>query len=80
MEVARATDVAVKYRRPVRSLGGPSAIEVPKVIGLNLKKAKETLEAAKLKVGATKTGFDEDKWPYTVIKQEPMIDYRGPAL
>ena len=28
MEVAGATDVAVKYRRPVRSLVGPSAIEV----------------------------------------------------
>src|SRR3990170_6518343 len=28
MEVAGTTDVAVKYRRPVRGLGGPPAIEV----------------------------------------------------
>ncbi len=55
----------------LRVSSGPAAAEVPKVVGLNLKKAKEALEAAKFKVGSTKYSFDEDKWPYTVLKQEP---------
>jgi serine/threonine-protein kinase len=55
----------------LRVSGGPSTVEVPKVLGMNLKKAKEALEAAKFKVGTTKYDFDEDKWPYSVLKQTP---------
>ncbi|MBL8950668.1 MAG: PASTA domain-containing protein [Myxococcaceae bacterium] len=64
-ELAQGADVRLRVS------SGPAAAEVPKVVGLNVKKAKEALEAAKFKVGATKYSFDEDKWPYTVLKQEP---------
>lgn len=62
----------------LRVSSGPSAAEVPKVVGMNLKKAKETLEAAKFKVGTTKYDFDEDKWPYSVLKQEPAAGAKAP--
>jgi len=55
----------------LRVSSGPAAAEVPKVVGLNIKKAKEALEAAKFVVGKTQYSFDEDKWPYTVLKQTP---------
>lgn len=65
------TELAQGAEVKLRVSSGPSAAEVPKVVGLNIKKAKEALEAAKFKVGKTQYSFDEDKWPYTVLKQEP---------
>jgi len=68
---AAGTETAAGAEVRLRVSAGPSTVEVPKVIGMNIKKAKEALEAAKFKVGTTKYDFDEDKWPYSVLRQEP---------
>ncbi len=75
---AAGTEVAAGTEIRLRVSAGPAAVEVPKVLGMNVKKAKEALEAGKFKVGATRYDFDEDKWPYSVLKQEPPAGAKVP--
>jgi serine/threonine-protein kinase len=63
-EVVRGADITLRVS------SGPGAVEVPKVTGLQLKKAKELLEAAKLVV-ATKMTYDENVAPWAIVRQEP---------
>jgi beta-lactam-binding protein with PASTA domain len=44
---------------------------VPKVTGMSMRKAKESLEAAGFQVGNTRYTYDEDRGPYVVLRQEP---------
>jgi len=50
---------------------GPEAKEVPKVIGMNVNRAKEMLEKAGFKVGSTRWAYNEDYSPYIVLQQQP---------
>jgi eukaryotic-like serine/threonine-protein kinase len=50
---------------------GPAEVEVPKVTGLSMRKAKEALTAAGFEVGSTIVTYDEDRGPYVVLKQDP---------
>jgi serine/threonine-protein kinase len=63
-EVARGSEVKLRVS------SGPGAVEVPKVIGIQLKKAKELLEGAKFVV-ATKMTYDENRDAWVVLKQDP---------
>jgi beta-lactam-binding protein with PASTA domain len=63
-EVARGTEVKLRVS------SGPGNVEVPKVTGVQLKKAKELLEGAKLVV-ATKMTYDENRDAWVVLKQDP---------
>ena len=46
-------------------------VEVPKVTGLSVRKAKKAIEAAGLKVGKVRVRFDEYRSPNAVLKQTP---------
>jgi serine/threonine-protein kinase len=50
---------------------GPAALDVPKLTGLYLKKAKEEVEKAGFQVGATTWTYNEDRSPYVVLRQDP---------
>ena len=63
-EVARGAEVKLRVS------AGAGAVEVPKVTGMQLGKAKELLERAKL-VLTTRPVPDEEHYPGFVLKQEP---------
>lgn len=63
-EVAPGAEVRLKVS------AGAGTVDVPKVTGLSIKKAKELLATAKFQVVAKET-YDEDRGPYVVLKQDP---------
>ena len=64
-EVSSGTEVRLRVS------SGAGTVEVPKLVGMSSRKAKEAIEAAKLKVGSTRTTYDEERSPYVVLKQDP---------
>lgn len=54
---------------------GPGNVDVPKVTGLQLGKAKDALERAKLVV-TTRAVHDEEHYPGVVLKQDPAAGAR----
>jgi serine/threonine-protein kinase len=65
------TDVAPGSDVRLRVSSGAAPIDVPKVVGLPLKKAKDAITAAKLSLGLTKYTYDENRGPYVVLRQDP---------
>jgi len=49
---------------------GAGTVDVPKVVGMSIKKAKELLAAQKFQV-VSKSTYDEDRAAYLVLKQDP---------
>jgi serine/threonine-protein kinase len=63
-EVARGTPVKLRVS------SGPSGVEVPKVTGLVINKAKELLGPGKFVI-KTKTGYDSEHGDWVVLTQDP---------
>jgi serine/threonine-protein kinase len=55
----------------VKPSDGPAAIEVPKLTGLLLKKAKHQIKNAGFKLGEIKWAYNDDLGPFLVLKQTP---------
>jgi beta-lactam-binding protein with PASTA domain len=63
-EVAKGSAVALHLST------GPAGVEVPKVTGLVINKARELLAAQKLNI-TTKTGYDSEHGDWIVLTQDP---------
>ena len=59
---------------PVTLFVTPAGVKVPNLVGMSQRKAKEAIEAAGLKVGKIRHGYDELKGPYVVLSQKPEAD------
>jgi serine/threonine-protein kinase len=46
-------------------------VEVPKVTGLSVRKATESIESAGLKVGRVRVRFDDGRPPWAILRQTP---------
>lgn len=64
------TEVAPHAEVKLKVSAGAGTVDVPKVVGLSIKKAKELLAAQKFQVVAKST-YDEDHAAYVVLRQDP---------
>jgi eukaryotic-like serine/threonine-protein kinase len=64
------TEVAPSAEIMLKVSAGAGTVDVPKLVGLSIKKAKELLAAQKFQVVAKST-YDEDRGPYVVLRQDP---------
>lgn len=58
-------------------------VEVPRLVGLRIQRARSTLEQAGLQLGSRRESYDEDRGPYVVLRQsvQPGIKVaRGTAI
>jgi len=55
----------------VKLLLGPAGIEVPKLTGLSLNKAKTAIAELGLKLGKVRSRYDEDAPAYLILAQTP---------
>jgi beta-lactam-binding protein with PASTA domain len=67
---AAGTEVARGAEVRLRVSAGPGSVDLPKVTGMQLAKARELLERAKLVI-ATKAVYDEEHYEGVVLKQDP---------
>ena len=74
---AAGTEAAPKTKVELLVSSGPAELEVPKVTGLNVKKAKEALEKAGFQVGTTTYSYDEERAGYVVLRQDPAAGQKA---
>lgn len=70
-QVTPATGTLIEESTKLTLVVAPEDVEAPDVVGMRLPKAKQTIEQAGLKVGATKWRYNEYRPANLVLAQDP---------